>query len=108
MDAVDAIVIFITAGSDDEAERIAGALLDQRLVACANRVSGVQSDFWWKGQRDRAEETLLILKSRRELWPQILSTVRAVHSYEVFEAIAVPIAEGSPEYLRWIEETTQS
>jgi periplasmic divalent cation tolerance protein len=103
---VEAILVFITAGSRDEAERIGAALLERRLVACVNHVPGVESEFWWQGQRDRAAEVLLLAKSRRELWPALLETVRAHHSYEVFEAIAVPILEGSPDYLRWIAETT--
>jgi periplasmic divalent cation tolerance protein len=103
---LDAILVFITAGSDEEAEWIGAALLDARLVACVNRVSGVRSEFWWQGAKDRAEETLLLAKTRRELWPRVLASIRETHSYEVFEAIAVPIVEGSPEYLKWIEETT--
>ena len=103
---MEAILVFITAGSDEEGGRIAGALLDARLVACVNRAPGVCSEFWWQGQKDRAEETLLLAKTRRELWPRVLASVRETHSYEVFEAIAVPIVEGSPDYLKWIEETT--
>ena len=103
---MEALLVFITAGSLQEAERISGALLDARLVACVNRVPGVASEFWWKGRRDRAEEVLLLAKTRRGLWPRVLETVRAHHSYEVFEAIAVPIVEGNPDYLRWIEEST--
>jgi periplasmic divalent cation tolerance protein len=103
---MEAVVIFITTGSQEEAERISAALLDARLVACVNQVCDVRSDYWWKGSREDANEVLLLAKTRRELWPQVLDTVRAAHSYEVFEAIAVPIIEGNPDYLRWIEETT--
>lgn len=103
---MEAILVFITAGSREEAERIGAALLDARLVACVNRVDGVESDFWWQGQRDRATEALLLAKTRRDLWPSVLETVRRHHTYEVFGAIAVPILEGNPDYLRWIEETT--
>jgi periplasmic divalent cation tolerance protein len=103
---MEAIVVFIMAGSDEEAGRVSDALLEARLAACVNRVAGVDSEFWWKGERNRAAEVLLVAKTRRELWPRILDTVRAVHGYDVFEAIAMPIIEGSPEYLRWIEETT--
>lgn len=104
---MEAIVVLITAGSDEEAARIGSALLEARLVACVNRVSNIRSDFWWQGVPDSAEEVLLIAKSRRELWPQLLETVRAHHSYEVFEAIALPILEGNPDYLRWIQESTR-
>jgi len=103
---MEPILIFITAGDDEEGQRITEALLDRKLVACVNRVAGLRSDYWWQGRKEQAEEVLLLAKSRRELWPRILQAVRAVHSYEVFEAIAVPILEGHPDYLRWIEETT--
>jgi periplasmic divalent cation tolerance protein len=105
---LEAIVVFITAGSAEEAERIANALLGERLVACVNVVSGVDSRYWWRGSLDRAEEALLIAKTRRELWPQVLETVREHHSYEVFEAIALPILESNPDYLNWIYESTPS
>ena len=103
-----AILVYITAGSVQEAERIAEALLAARAVACVNRVYGVHSAYWWQGQREAAEECLLLAKTRQELWPEVLRIVREHHSYEVFEAIAVPIIEGSPEYLAWIAESTQS
>lgn len=105
---MEPILVFITAADEREADRIASALLDGRLVACVNRVSGVASEFWWRGRRDSATETMLLAKTTRALWPRVLEQVRAIHSYEVFEAIAVPIIEGSPDYLRWIEETTRS
>jgi len=104
---VEAILVFITAGSEAEAGAVADALLDARLAACVNRIPAVKSDYWWKGERDKAEEVMLLAKTRRELWPRVLETIRAAHSYEVFEAIAVPILEGNPDYLRWIEESTR-
>ena len=103
-----AVVVMITAGSADEAERVASALLEARLAACVNRLPGVTSLFWWQGQIDRAEEVLLLVKTRRSLMPAVIEAVRAVHSYEVFEAIALPIVAGSPDYLRWLEETTSA
>jgi periplasmic divalent cation tolerance protein len=102
----DAIVVLITAGDRDEAERVARALLEAKLAACVNLLPGVTSLFWWEGRIDLAEEVLLVVKSRRALFPQLLETVRAVHSYETFAAVAMPIDAGSPEYLRWIREST--
>ena len=104
---MEALLVFITASSEEEAERITEALLAPRLVACVNRVSGVQSQFWWQGSRDQAAEVLLLAKTRRELWDRVLAAVRAVHSYEVFEAIAVPIVEGNPDYLEWVAQVTE-
>ncbi len=105
---VEAILIYITAGSAAEADRLAEALLSDRLAACVNQVPGVKSAYWWRGEREASEEVLLLVKSRRELWPEVLAALRARHSYEVFEAIAVPIVEGNPEYLAWIAESTRS
>jgi periplasmic divalent cation tolerance protein len=104
--SMEAIVVFITAGSAEEAERIASALLEARQVACVNTVGGVDSRFWWEGRLDRAAEVLLIAKTCRELWPNVLETVRQHHSYEVFEAIALPILESNPDYLNWIMQST--
>jgi periplasmic divalent cation tolerance protein len=103
---VEAILVFITAGDEAEAARISNALLTARLVACVSQVSDIDSRFWWQGKQDQAQEALLMAKSRRALWPQILEVIRAHHSYEVFEALAIPIVEGNPDYLRWVEETT--
>ena len=103
---MDAILVFITAGDEQEAARITNALLEARLVACVNQATGVESQFWWKGERDSAREVLLLAKTRRELWPEVLAAIRSEHSYEIFEAIAVPIVEGNPESLQWIAEST--
>ena len=102
----EAILVYITVGSEGEADRVAGALLDARLAACVNRVPGVHSRYWWHGAQEEAGELLLLVKTRWELWPRLMETVRAHHSFEVFEAIAVPIVEGNPDYLRWIAEST--
>lgn len=102
----EAIVVFITASDEEEATRIGSALLDARLVACVNVVREIGSRFWWQGKIDCARESLLIAKTRRDLFPRVLDAVRATHSYEVFEAIAVQIVAGNPDYLRWIEEST--
>jgi len=104
---VDAILVFITAGDAPEADRIADALLASRLVACVSQVNGLESQFWWQGKRDRATEVLLMAKTRRELWPRVLESIRSHHSYEVFEAIAIPIVEGNPDYLQWVDATTR-
>jgi periplasmic divalent cation tolerance protein len=102
------VVVLITAGSREEAERVASALLEARLAACVNLLPGVTSLFWWEGKIDRAEEVLLLVKTRRGLMPALLTRVRAVHSYDVFEAVSLPIAAGSPEYLQWVDEATSA
>ena len=102
----EAVVVMITTGSHEEGERIAHALLEARLAACVNLLPGVTSLYWWEGKIDRSEEVLLLVKTRRALFPRLVEAVRAVHSYEVFEAIGLPIQVGGDDYLRWIEEST--
>jgi periplasmic divalent cation tolerance protein len=100
------VVVLITTGDREEGERVATALLEARLAAGVNFLPGITSLFWWKGKIDRAEELLLLVKTRRSLMPRLLEAVRAVHSYEVFSALALPIVEGSPAYLDWIRNVT--
>ena len=99
------IVIFITAKDKLEAKAISDRLLQDKLIACANIIDGVQSVFWWQQKIDEAQEVLLVLKSRRDFFEKIVRTVKSLHSYEVPEIIALPIVDGNPDYLRWIDES---
>ena len=101
------IVVFVTTKNIEEAEKIARKLVEEKLVACANILNGVKSIFQWEGKMDHAQETLLILKSRQELFPKIVKAVKSVHSYQLPEIIALPIVEGSEDYLNWIKEETK-
>src|SRR3989338_6640885 len=100
------IVILVTAKDEDQAKRIAEKLVEEKLVACANIVPGIQSIFRWKGKVDSAKEVLLVLKSRRRHFPSIVKAVKALHSYDVPEVIALPIVEGNKDYLNWLTEST--
>ncbi len=100
------IVILVTAKDEAQANKIAERLVEEKLIACANIVPGVQSIFRWQGKVDRAQEALLVLKSRRRHFPAIVKTVKALHSYDVPEVIALPIVEGNKDYLKWISEST--
>jgi periplasmic divalent cation tolerance protein len=102
------IIIFITAPSKKEARRIISVLINKKLIACGNILEGVDSNFIWKGKLDKARELLIILKTRRNLFKRIVSEVEKVHSYEVPEIIAMPIIDGSKEYLKWINENVKS
>ncbi|MFA6564349.1 MAG: divalent-cation tolerance protein CutA [Verrucomicrobiia bacterium] len=97
--------VFVTAGSRLEARRIARALLEQRLVACANIVPGVESHYWWKGKIDHAREWLLVMKTRRNRFRAVERAVKQLHSYQVPEIIALPLAAGQADYLRWIDDS---
>jgi periplasmic divalent cation tolerance protein len=95
------IIILTTAGSKQEAEKIVNALLEQRLIACAN-IMAVSSRYWWGGKIDCAEEFLVVMKSRRELFDGVVLLVKGFHSYEVPEVLAVSVVEGSLGYLDWM------
>jgi periplasmic divalent cation tolerance protein len=96
-------VVLVTAGSRAEARRLAQALLEKRLVACANIVPGVESHYWWEGKLDRSREWLLVLKTRRALFKQVEREIKRLHSYQVPEIIALPLVAGQADYLRWID-----
>ena len=101
------IVIFVTCSSREEAETIADALLSKKIVACANMISGVKSNFWWKGRIDSADETLLVLKTTKKNFANVEKAVKRLHSYDVPEIIALPIAAGSKSYLDWIDKSVK-
>ncbi len=105
MEESDYIVLFITTASTDEAQRISTVLLERRKVACVNIVPRVSSHFWWENKLDSEEESLLIIKTKSSLLPEIINLVKGMHSYEVPEIIALPIVGGNQDYLRWIEES---
>jgi periplasmic divalent cation tolerance protein len=103
----DEIVVLITASSETEAATIAGALVDEHLVACVNMVPGVRSFFFWEGKTRDEREVLLVCKSRKTRLSDIVARVKSLHSYTVPEVIALPIVAGSQEYLRWVQETVK-
>lgn len=99
------IVVLVTAKDALEAKKISDQLLKKKLIVCANLIEGVESVFRWQGKIDQAKETLMILKSKQSLFKKIVKTVNAHHSYEVPEVIALPIVDGNPDYLKWIDES---
>ena len=99
-------IIFVTCQSKKEADSIASSLLNKRLIACANIVSGVDSKFWWNGKVNKAKEFLVIMKAKCSSFKKIEEEVKRLHSYVVPEIIAIPIIAGSKEYLGWINKET--
>jgi periplasmic divalent cation tolerance protein len=93
----------VTTANKEEAEKIAQCLLDEKLIACANIVGPVSSLFWWKGKIERAEEYVLIMKSNMNLFEKLSKRVKALHSYEVPEIIALPIVIGYKAYMEWLD-----
>jgi len=97
------IIVMVTTASKEEAETIAQRLLKDKLIACANIVGPVYSHFRWSGKIDKAEEYLVLMKSRRDLFKALSETVKALHSYEVPEILALPVVDGSKTYLDWLD-----
>ena len=103
MKETGSIVILVTAGSEEEAHRIASLLIDKKKAACVNIIPGAYSLFRWKGKIDSARESLVLIKTRASLLSGIISLVKEIHSYEVPEIVALPIIGGSEEYLNWLD-----
>jgi periplasmic divalent cation tolerance protein len=97
------LVVLMTAGSQEEAERIAQALVGDMLAACVNLIPGVTSIYRWEGQIQRDQEWLLVAKSERQVLDPLVRRVQALHSYDVPEIIALPLVGGSEAYLRWLD-----
>lgn len=102
MENEEKVVIYITTGTDEEAQKVAEVLLRRRKAACVSILPGVSSIFWWQDKLDSAQETLLIVKTKASLVDEIVSLVTEIHSYDVPEIIALPIMGGNRHYLEWI------
>jgi len=104
---IDKIIVFITTGSEEEAHRIAESLVKGKKAACVNIVPRVDSLFWWEGKLDSARESLLLVKTKASLFPEVVELVKRTHSYEVPEIIALPIVAGSEDYVKWLDIACQ-
>jgi periplasmic divalent cation tolerance protein len=100
------IVVLVTCGSRREGRRIARALVEAKLAACVNILpAAVESIYRWKGKIETAREVLLVVKTSGKLFGAAERRIRDLHSYEVPEVIAIPIARGSGVYLRWVTDS---
>jgi periplasmic divalent cation tolerance protein len=96
------VLVFITAGSSEEASRIADALVEERFAACVNVIPGVLSVYRWQEQVERASEWLLLAKTTEDVLSALTLRVKALHSYTVPEIVAVLVHGGSDDYLAWL------
>ena len=103
-----AIVVLVTAGSEQEAETIATALLEERLAACVNVTSPVRSLYRWEGRIADDREWQMVIKTQARLFDALAARVRALHSYDVPEIIALPVLAGTTDYVDWIQNETKS
>jgi len=102
------VVVFITTGSVEEGQKIAHALVEERLAACVNIISPIESIYRWEGKVHDDQEVLLIVKTAAEMLEKLAARVKQLHCYEVPEIIALSIVAGAENYLRWIDEQTGS
>ncbi len=102
------VQVVTTVASKEEGEKIAMALLEKRLVGCVQVIGPIESSYWWQGRIEQSEEWLCIAKTERKFFAQIEETIKALHSYEVPEILAVPVVAGSEDYLRWLYEQVRA
>jgi periplasmic divalent cation tolerance protein len=99
----DKIVVLTTCNSQEQGAQLARHLLEQRLAACVNILTGAQSFYRWKGEIEQAAEVVLIIKSRRDVFDKLRDAIAHLHSDEIPEVIALPVVDGSEVYLSWLD-----
>jgi periplasmic divalent cation tolerance protein len=103
----EAIAVLVTCGSEEEAIKIANALVGEGLAACVNIISPVRSIYRWEGKICDEKEWGLVIKTQRRRFEALEKKVKSLHSYSVAEIVALPIVEGSKTYLKWLVEMTE-
>lgn len=102
----EAIVVFITAANGEEATRLADMLVGSHLAACVQILPEMESVYRWQGKIERASEILMLVKTTRDRFDDLDREVRALHSYDTPEIMAVPVVAGSASYLEWLTKAT--
>jgi periplasmic divalent cation tolerance protein len=100
-------LVYMTAGSMDEARTIGKELVSNRLAACVNIIDNMNSLYWWKGEIQDDREAVLIAKTKESLVPELIDKVKSIHSYECPCIVTFPIKEGNPPFLEWIAAETR-
>lgn len=98
------IMVFMTTATKHEAQKIVRSLLDKHLIACANILGPLESQFWWQEKIDKAKEFLVLMKSDEKLFEKISKTIKDIHSHEIPEILALPIVKGWAPYLEWLND----
>ena len=104
----DKIVVLSACASSEEAEKVARTLVEKKLAACVNILPAVRSIYRWKGAIEDDQETLLLIKSSRALFGELRAEIQKLHSYEIPEAIAIPIVDGLERYLEWMADALRN
>ncbi len=100
------VIVLVTCPDEKTAEGLSDAILNRRLAACVNTVSGMTSKYWWKGKLEKNREHLMIIKTVESRLEELEKTVKENHPYEVPEFIALPVTSGSKDYLGWLKKET--
>lgn len=100
--------IYITTEDKQEAQRIGARLIEDRLAACVNIIDGMTSMFWWEGEVQQENETVLIAKTSEDQVDALSKRVNELHSYDCACVVALPMEKGNPEFLQWITDEVHS
>lgn len=100
----DARIVLTTAGSQNEARKIAHTLVERRLAACVNIVPQIESIYRWQGKVESATEWLLIIKTQAVAFDRVCEAIKELHSYDLPECVVMEIAGGEKAYLQWLDE----
>jgi len=106
-DNTKSILVLCTFPDPAFAKNIAERLVNEKLAACVNVITGVQSIFRWQGKIDNANENILVIKTKDNLYNELEERIKELHPYELPEIISVSIEKGLPKYLDWINESTK-
>ncbi len=103
---MDTLFVYVTAEDEAEAKRIAQTVVGERLAACANLLSGIQSVYWWQGKVCEDKEVALILKTSAERKLELIERIKELHSYECPCVVCLPVADGNHDFLNWVAAET--
>jgi periplasmic divalent cation tolerance protein len=106
MDSPEFIVVLTATGSEEEAVRMGKILVDEKLAACANIISGIRSIYFWKDALCDEREWMVVVKTRRSLFRRLKTRILDLHSYELPEVLSLPVLDGHDRYLKWIIDST--
>ncbi|MDA9101113.1 divalent-cation tolerance protein CutA [Omnitrophica bacterium] len=101
------LLVLSTAPNRREARKLAQLLVRQRLVACVNLIDKAESIYWWQSKIQSSREVLLLMKTRQSCYKELEKTLKKHHSYDVPEVVAIPLAAGSSDYLKWLAAETR-
>jgi len=98
-------MVLVTTPTRATSEKLSKLLVQKKMAACVNRVPGLKSRYWWKGRIETAKEELLLIKTNSQKLPRLKEMIRKNHPYTVCEILALPVADGNPAYLKWINQS---